>query len=101
MEAGAGTFLLISDSCRWRWVISLHYDFWQVSIKGCARASLLSDDFIWLPKQTAVPHQVQRALCLFFSSVKGKEIPEVKIAPVDCICLTATVVCTSCKTPVT
>lgn len=98
MEAEAGTFLVISDSCGLWWVISLHYGFWQVSIKGCARASFLSDDFIWLSKQTAVPHQVQRALYLFFSSMKGKEIPKVKIVPVDCVCLTAVVVSTSCKT---
>lgn len=71
-----------------------------MSIKRGVRASFPSDDFIWLSKQTAVPHQVQRALYLFFSSMKGKEIPQVKIAPVDCICLTAVVVSASHRTAV-
>jgi len=89
--AVAEAFLLVSDSCGWQWVISLHYGFWQVSIKGCVRASFLSDDFIWLSKQTAVPHQVQRAFYLFLNSVKGeKKIPKGKIA--DPACLTAMVV---------
>lgn len=96
-EEEAETFLVVSDSCGWRWVISLLSGFWQVSIKGGVRASCLSDDFIWLSKQTAVPHQVQKVLYLFFSSMKGKEIPKVKIAPVGRVCWTAMVVPASCK----
>lgn len=85
------------DSCGWQWVTSLHYGLWQVSIKKGARASFLSDDFIWLSKQTAVPHQVQRAFYLFFNPTKGKEIPKGKIAPVDQVCSAAVVVSASWK----